>query len=284
MSTELAKQSGLPSYLQAYQQENVGKPIGTENLTQYFVPPRLKIKQAQSGDNYKDYQNGDVLLTPELSLIAHSGEKFWITPIFQFTEFCKWSPYGLKGTMPVIAERSVDLNSVIAKRAKSKKEEDWYEICPDAKKNLQGDRNYQYRYCEHINFIVVLRPNLTKADHPANRHVNNPFIMSFHHSGFYEGKQFSTLMVNRRIPIFAGQYEFKTVDKSNAKGNWKGFSVTNPSMESGMIPCVENEADFLNYKGMYEKFQDMFREDAIRADYDDDSTDSEPVEDAAGKF
>lgn len=273
-----------PAYLQQYVSGG-GNLTGTENLDQYFVPPRLKIKQAQSGDNYKDYQNGDVLLVPEMSLIAHAGEKFWITPIFQFTEFCKWAPYGLKGQMPVIAERTVDLNSPVAKRAKSRKEDDWYEVCEEAKPNLRGDRNYQYRYCEHINFFVVLRFNKSAPDSLANRYINNPFLLSFHHSGFYEGKQFSTLIVNRRIPLFAGQYELQTVDKTNAKGNWKGFTISNPSFESGMTPCVENEQEFLAYQALYTRLQEQFRNNEIRVDYEDDSVaDNEPVVDAAGKF
>ena len=237
-NTNLAQAStqNIPAYLKKRLDESSGQATGIQNLQQYWVPPRLKIVQAQSGDQYRNagFKPGDILLVPEMSLIAHSGEPLWITPIFMYTDFAKWSPYGMKGQMPVIQERTVDIDSNIAKRARSKKEEDWYEICPDAPKAKQGDQQYQYRYCEHINFLCVLRLNNKSPEHPANRHINNPFLLSFHHAGFYEGKQLSTLIVNRRIDIFTGQYELKTVDKTNKKGTWKGFQVTNPSFESGM--------------------------------------------------
>lgn len=279
-------QHNMPAYLQKRLQESGGQIAGVQQLQQYWVPPRLKIVQAQSGDQYRNagFKPGDVLLVPEMSLIAHSGESIWITPIFQYTEFCKWSPYALKGQMPIIQERTVDIDSKLAKRALSKKESDWYEICEQAPKSKQGDQQYQYRYCEHINYFCVLRLNGKFPDHPAHRFVNNPFLISFHHSGFYEGKALSTLIVNRRIDIFAGQYELKTVDRQNQKGTWKGFTVTNPSFESEMSAFVESEEDAKNYEAVYRKIQSQFEEGVIQADYEDEAAEGEVVSDSKGKF
>lgn len=288
MSTEnlpsvVKSQSALPEYLQTYVKEHQSSELA--DLSKYWVPQRLKTKQAQSGDQYKDYHDGDVLLVPEMVLIAHAGEPFWITPIYQFTDFCKWSPYGMKGQMRVIAERTSDMNSTLAKRAMSRKEDDWYEICPEAPKARQGDRQFQYRYCEHINFVVVLRANEKFPDHPAHRYLNNPFVISFHHSGFYEGKQFATLIQNRRLPWGATQFELFTKDKSNSQGTWKGMIVSNPSFESGMSPVVTDEKDFKFYRSIYEDCKAKDEADEIRVDYEDDtSEDNEPVVDAAGKF
>lgn len=277
----------LPAYLQKRMQESKGVIRGTENLAQYYVPPRLKIVQAQSGDQYRNagFKPGDVLLVPEMSLIAHSGEPFWITPIFMFTEFCKWNPYGLKGQLPTIAERTFNIDSDIAKRAMSKNEKDWYEVCDQAPKSKQSDRQFQCRYCEHINFLSVARLNSGISDHPANHQINNPFLISFHHSGFYEGKQLSTLIVNRRVDIFTNQFEFKTGDRTNQQGTWKGFFVTNPSLDSKMSPFVESEQDALNYEAIYIKMQEKFTSGEIRPDYEDEAAEGDTVvSDSKGKF
>lgn len=277
--------SSLPAYLQKKQLENAGQsPVGLTSLEQYWVPPRIKIVQAQSGDVYKkDFKVGDVVFVPERTLVAHAGEPFWITPVFQYTEYCTWNPYGMKGQMPVIRERTVNFDSKIAQKARSRKEDDWYEVCPEAPKGKQNDRQYMLRHCQHINFICVLRLNKNQPQHPANVLANNPFVISFHHSGFYEGSQLSTLIVNRRLDIYAGQYELKTSDKTNPKGTWKGFDINNPSFESKMGPVVLEEEDYLSYERLYKKLQSQFEAGEIKADYEDD-LENEPVVDSAGKF
>lgn len=281
--TAIAAQSAMPSYLQKYKPDD-NKPTGLQDLQKYWVPPRLKIVQSQSGEQYKkNFQVGDVLLVPQMSLVAHSGESFWITPIFQYTEFCLWNPYGMKGQLSAIRERSTDPSSQIARRARSKKEADWYEICPESPKTKQNDPQYMLRNCEHINYICVLRFNGEKPKHPANELVNNPFVISFHHASFWEGKQLSTLILNRQQAIFACQYELTSADKSNAKGNWKGLNINNPSMDSGMTGFVDSEEDFLAYRTMYETIQRQFVEGEIRTEYEDEE-ESEPVADSAGKF
>lgn len=272
----------LPAYLQKHIQDK--PPVGLEQLKQYWTPDRVKIVQAQSGDKFKQFPVGSVVLIPQMMKIADPGQPFWITPIFTFTEFCVWNPYGLKGQLPTIRERTFDPKSEIAYKSRSK---DLYAICPDLPPNLKNkkeDQNYMLRYCEHINHICVLRWNNRFQDHPANKHVNIPIIFSFHHSGFYEGRALSTLIMNRRVDIYAGQYELSTADRTNSKGTWKGFNITNPSHESGFKGFVEDEKDYLLYKGLYEDLQSKFIEGEIYSgDYDEDLTD-EAAADETKKF
>lgn len=274
-ATVASSNTNVPSYLQKYQQGS--KPLaGLEQLKQYWTPDRIKIVQGQSGEKFKQFPVGSVVLIPQMIKVADPGQPFWVTPIFLFVEFCVWNPYGLKGQLPTIRERTFDANSEIARKARSRKLEDLFAVCPDLPPNLKNkkeDQNYMLRYCEHINHICVLRRNDKYQDHPANTHTNIPVIFSFHHSGFYEGKSLATLILNRRVDIYAGQYELSTVDKTNSKGTWKGFNISNPSYNSGFSGFVENEEDYLLYKGLYEDLQSKFIGGEIYSgnyDYDED--------------
>ena len=276
----------LPAYLQKLKQEQDGLPESLKQLQQYWTPDRVKIVQAQSGEQFKKQFNvGDTVLVPQMLLIAKVGQPFWVTPIFMYTEFCVWNPYGLKGQLPVIRERTFDPNSPIARKAKSRKEEELYAICPEAPKGKQGDQLYKLRYCEHINWLAALRFNKEKPDHPAHRHINIPILFSFHHSGFFEGRNLSTLIINRGVHTFAGQYQFVTEDKTNSKGTWKGFTITNPSLDSGMSSFVENEEEYQNFESVYNRIQMQFAAGEIYSgDFSEDLEEENTVPDSAGKF
>lgn len=278
--------SNAPSYLQKYDAPQGSVPDSLSNLARYWVPPRLKIVQAQSGDQYKDFEVGDVLLVPQMTLIAKNNQPFWITPIFMAVEFCVWNPYGLKGQLPVIRDRSTDPDSNIAKRARSKNKDSWYDFCPEAPPAKKDDPQFKLRYCEHINYYCTLSFNNNQPDHPANSYARTPFVISFHHAGFYDGQNLCTLVLSRRKQSYADIFECRTVDRSNNLGKWKGLQIANPSLDSKMPAFVEDEQEFLDYKALYDSIQSKFDSDSIRVDYEDDAAElaASSVPDSKGKF
>lgn len=267
---QVVTQANLPAHLQ-----NREKVVGLDNLKQYYTPPRLKIIQAQSGDQYVDFKAGDTLLLPQNDLITKSGEPFYIVPFMQFSEYCVWNPYAMKGQLPVIRERTFDYDSPIAKRARLEKKEARLEVCPEAPKAKQGEQNFKLTYCEHINFYCIL------LNHELS---GNPFLISFHHAGFYDGKNFATLIFNRRRDIFAHVYEAKTVDKSNQLGKWKGLQLTNPSSEAGFGEGNFTPADlFYACEEFYNSQFKKFEAGEIRPDYEEEvAEENAPVD--SGKF
>lgn len=267
--------ANLPAHLQQYTGET-----GLENLKQYVVPPRLKIVQDQSGDQYKDFNTGDIILVPQMIMIAESGQPFYITPIFTYTEFCIWNPWILKGQIPIIRERSIDPKSDIARRSRNK--ETWFATCPEAPQAKQKDEKYQLRYCEHVNYICSL-----EAGHEMS---GTPFVISFHHSGFFDAQKWASLITmrsnNGRIPIFAGVYEAKSVERSNNQGHWMGLDITNPSLEATQrgIPLWVPDDRFQTFVNFFKSFKDLHDHGDLRAEYDDDIQDAEVVDSKDSKF
>lgn len=255
----------LPDYLQDDQME------GVADLKRYVVPPRLKIVQAQSGEQYDLFGEGDVLLVPQMILVAKAGAPFHIIPIFQFTEFCVWNPWIMKSQLPVIRKRTTDPTSDIAMRARN--QDHWFDICPEAPPQKQSDEKYKIRFCEHINFMCVLT-----GDHEL---AGNPFVISFHHSGFRDGQNLSGLIAMRRASIYAGQYECVTEERKNDIGSWMGLRLQNPSADSGVPPWVSAD-DLPVVKNMFNSWQEIFKRGDLRPEYEDDT--EETVKDAKGKF
>ena len=256
----------LPDYLQDDQME------GVEGLGRYVVPPRLKIVQAQSGEQFAEFDIGTVLLVPQMIVVANVGQPFYIIPFFMFAEFCTWNPWVMKAQLPTIRNRTFDPTSEIA--IKSRNKETWFEICPEAPQNKQNDEKYKIRHCEHINYMCVLT-----GDHEL---AGTPFVISFHHSGFRDGQNLASLIKLRRASIYAGQYECKTESRNNDLGNWEGLAISNPSAESGVSPWVSPE-DLPILKSQYQSYQEMFTSGSLRPEYEDETQEA-GAPSSGGKF
>ena len=96
--------------------------MGTQLVQQKIKPPFLKIVQKQSGDElHAEFGIGSAILVPDRTLVlAPDAEAVRIVPLFFFIEYLKFSPLALKGVEPMIAERSLDPASHVAKRATTK--------------------------------------------------------------------------------------------------------------------------------------------------------------------
>lgn len=234
---------------------------GAENLSQYIVPPRLKLIQPTTGGEYAEKFNvGDAILVPQLLKIIglevdpttgrpmpqSSGVRF--TPLFFFAEYCLWNPYKSGVELPMIRERSYDSKSVIAVRAKDAAQREM--PCPDAPGKMM-------RYVEHLNFLVSIHsPELQDL----------PVLMSFARSEHRYGTNFMTLLQMRRAAIFGCNFQFTVRKRTNKDGQvWYGLDVENPADNA----WVENPDRFEANKIMFEQLKKGFADKAIQVEFDD---------------
>lgn len=250
--------------------------LGTEDLGQFIVPPRLKVVQKQSGDAFSEFDPGDVIAVPQMILVSPikkddrgrglpEGEPFFFTPIFFFPEWCLWNPLETKGTLPAIRERTTDPKSPIA--VKSKNQATWFEPCPESPE-------HECRYVEHLNFVVVLRGEHEMA--------GIPVVMSFSRSEHRYGSSFAALLKMRKAPIFGCQFQAQVGYRTNAKGQWHGIAVTNPAGETGITPFIQDEQTFRLYEGLHKEMKLAYEAGKVQVDYDD-VVEPEPT-DAKGEF
>ena len=248
----------LPAFMQSAEVQ------GLDDLSQYIVPPRLKIVQKMSGSPFDElFSVGEVVAVPQLMRIAglddaKAGEMFFITPLFFFVEWCTLNPFQMKGSLPFIRERSDDPGSALA--SKSRSPATWQEPCPE-------NAEYSIRHCEMLNFIVLLLGNTDFS--------GIPVVMSFSKAEHRSGTNFASLIKMRRAPIYGGQYAVATAERPSAKGNWFGFNIVNPPGDCGVTPFVEDEERFNQLKAIHMELDAAARSSKIRVDYDD--TESEAV-------
>jgi hypothetical protein len=138
-----------PSYLAELTPEELKQ--GTEDLGRLIRPSFVKIVQAMTASEVKkQFGEGAIILSPDLIGLANPETKISFVPIVQYTEYCKWAPLALKGSEPMIAERSFDPRSPVA--IKSQSPSTWSEPHPKDPANPK----MRYRYQEHTNYIIKL--------------------------------------------------------------------------------------------------------------------------------
>lgn len=230
-----------------------GDAGGTELLGEFVRPPRAKMVQKTADDELlKDFKPGDLILVPQKVLVASRNGSFLFTPVFFFPEWCKVTPLKLKGAEPMIVERSTDPKSSLA--IKSRNEATRREPHP----NYPGDRDYDYTYVENLNFISVLH------DGPM---AGMPFVLAFSKAEWKVGSSFASLIKMRNAKIFACVFEGRISDtpRKNAKGEWFGVDVVNPTSGS---PWVESERYTL-LEALHNDLKAKHAEGLIQVDYDD---------------
>jgi hypothetical protein len=257
----------VPSFMQNDAQ------IGTEVLRQYVIPPRVKVVQPTSKEPFSKLFNvGDVVLVPQMVTVApvilddkkrptDTGTPFHFIPVFFFAEWCIWNPYQLKGSLPPIRERTIDPKSEIAIRARNP--ETRLAPCPE-------DQKWNIRYCEHLNYCVVLTGEGMAA--------GTPVVMSFVRSEHRAGSNFASLIKMRRAPIFGCQFEAVSRYRKNDQGEWYGIDVMNPSVESDMGGWVTDEAVYEMLRVKHLELKQSHDESRIVVDHED------PEEEAATEY
>lgn len=272
MSNELVnkQQSSLPAvpdYLKVQDDHSL------DTVKQYVRPSRIKVVQSTAESKLKDsYGVGSVILLPEgITIVTPARDErgninygttppFTFTPIFFFAEFCVWNPLSTKGKLPAIRERSFDQNSQIAIRARSMK---------DRKRPCPEEPTEMLTYCEHLNFVVHLH------GYP------DQVILSFSRGEFNAGQNFAGLLRMRQgVPMYGNNFEAHLNYRENAKGNWIGLDISNPTEVS---PFVDEEA-FRKYQLLYQDYAKLYADRMIEIHYEDEDVIDVTVSEAANSI
>lgn len=271
--------AALPAHLQqAIANQSAGSSVA--NVMQYVSPPRMRIVQGLSKPEIRAlFVPGDVYCSPSNQLIAANGRDarqqpaigpkcgtpFFISPIFQFTEFLVWNPREMaEQGLSMIRDRSLALDSDIARIARDKNLRESY-ACPE-------DRTGKLflRYQEHLNFIV----NVCDGDL-----FGTPMILSFVRGEFKSGIDFCNLIqglsnVGRStLELYARIYKCQVGyrDKGPQK-QWYGIDVTTP-LVSDQMPAFA-EADLYEWlEGQYNRFRSLHESRQLQGAQDDDAVD-----------
>lgn len=249
------QQPQLPAFMQEDGQ------LGVEEMQQFITPPRLKIVQRQSGQEFLDkFEPGEVILVPQFVKVAglseerNVGEPFYFTPIFFFPEWCLWNPIETKGSLPAIRERTLDPDSPMV--VKSRRKELWEE-------KIDG---VNCRYCEHLNFLVLIHGN--------DNVPPLPVVMSYARAEHRTGSNLASLIKMRNAPLFGCNFQGVTRVRSNQKGTWFGIDPTNPDANSGVTPFISSEAAYKDFRDLHMEYKEAHQKRIIRVDYEDDSVDT----------
>jgi len=259
--TAINKVAVNPDYLAKY----IEQDESLNALKEHRTVPRFKIVQPTSDDDLvTNFGRGTVIVRPGDAMICKHNEEpksFHFVPLFFFVEWNKWRD--LKGTGPMVLERSHDPSSKIA--LKSKSADTRKEVYEGQENMLEKDRLY-YSYVEHLRFIGVIY-----GDHPL---VGTPVTLSFERGEWGQGKNFISAVSLRRqiinneseqVPLWAQVWKLSTLfHNPEPSKKWYGFKFSSPE-QSIILP---DEADtmqklHLEFKDLYEKSRLMVIDEEI---------------------
>jgi hypothetical protein len=243
------------------------RDLGTDTLKQHVTPPRLKVVQSQKGPAYEQFDEGDVVLTPQGLRLVGLDEPFWFVPVLFFPEYCVINPWELKDRLPMIRERTLDPLSEIA--AKARNADSRTEPCPE-------DRNQNLRFVEYLTWIVVLAGG--------GETTGMQCAMSWARGEHKYGSAFASLIQMRGYPMWAMVFEGRVnkTKRSNAKGRWHGIDVTNPRSENAPPPLLYAKAEFDAMKEMHLRLREQLAANLVQVEHEDpDEVQSAPLSAAA---
>lgn len=227
-------------------------------ITQYASPMRLKIVQRMSRSplDKEPYKEGDIVLAPNLDIVAHEGEALIFTPVFMFPEWITRNPTGSEFW---IHSRSLDPRSEIARKSRDPK---------SRKETVDGK---EVSHMEVYHFVVAIHETPTGAGDGMLA------VMSFMSTALKTGSAFSTLIKQRGpdVAMYAGKYQAMSGSEANAKGSWKGLKIQNPSVGS---PWVEDPALYEQLKAEHASQKKAYLAGAIQIDVEDEPADEEKTE------
>lgn len=264
MSTEISRTSvneNLPAFMQQEQ------TTGMELVQRYIVPPRIKVVQPmRASDAYEEFDEGDTVLTPQRTLLVPKGHPFHFVPLLFYPEWLTLNPLQMKETLPMIRERTIDPTSVLARKSRDKNT--WFEECPE-------NKEFKLRNVESLVFLIELLG--------VQGMEGMPVAMTFSKGEHSAGSRFCALLKMRSAPIFGCVFEAVVPEKKrkNAKGQWYGIDVSNPSQESEVAPFVQSADEYERFRSQHQSLFEQYREGLIHVDVDEEEP-SEPVDD--GKY
>ena len=265
--TKVTPNLALPEHLQGAQVEGVAE------LADLVRPPFIKIVQKQSDDLLlAAFKAGDTIIQPQQALITEKTEPFQFVPLFHYREWCTWAPIEMKGQVPAILARTLNMEDQLAKKAMSVdlREEKGYDF--DGKK-------MDVTHSEHLNFVVALYNHDFSGD---------PMIMSFSKAEWKTGAKFAGLIKMRKASIYDCVFNAVVSDipRSNNYGSWFGFDITNPTEVSPWVTKEEHDV----FGKLHRELKEHHDKGRLQATYDaspksDEDNESSEVEvDATSEF
>ena len=254
MSTELIPVNDeRPSFLAETQSS-----AGLEGLASKVRPSFVKIVQKNANDELLEkFDPGQIILTPDMTAITEVDGVVPFTPIMWYSEFCKWAPIKLKGVEQMIVARTFDMNNPIA--IKSQSSATWSEPHPQH----ANDPKYNYRYCEHMNFVVkIMREDLLNLE---------PVLLSFVKTNYSVGQRLAKLALQKQASLYSGVYELGTRQRQNSENQWRVFTVDNYSKGS----WVQDKALYDYLESAHNFYQDMLKRRGLETQYDEEVIDED---------
>ena len=244
---------------------NDKKVVGTEGMQKYVTLPYLKIVQPQSaGDLKKDHSEGSVLFMPTADVVApaivnskgsfEEGTPFHFVPVLFYPEWITWNDIKTKGKMNSIRERTLDKDSVIAKKAQ---DEDTRE------EQMPENPKMKIMHQEHLVFVV----QIVTPGHPLYGQL---VIMSFARALHRDGRQLAKLIKMRDASPFACVFEARAEPRSKEDFAWYGYKITNPSANSGVDGWVRDPQQFEALEKQYENLNKLLLSGRFQATVDDE--------------
>lgn len=271
--TAIKKVDVNPDYLAKY----IPEDTSLDTLQEHRIVPRFKIIQATTEEELKtNFGEGSVIVRPGDALICKYNaepKEFCFVPLFFFVEWAKWRD--LKGSGPMILDRSHDPTSELAQKSKTA---DTRREVYEGQENLDEKAKQYYSYVEHLRFIGVIY-----GDHPL---VGTPVTLSFERGEWGQGKNFISAISLRRqvvnkksvqIPLWAQVWKMKPVHHApDATRKWYGFQfeAANPSI------ITSEEAEAMQI--LHLEFKELFAKQRLMVQ-DDESTSADEAAVKASK-
>jgi len=247
--TAINKVNVNPDYLAQY----IEKDDSLDALQEYRTVPRFKIIQATSDKELVDsFGIGTVIIRPGDAMICKheaNPKSFNFVPLFFFMEWAKWRD--IKGTGPMILERTHDPSSQIAMRSQSVKTRKEVYV---GQENMPETDRMHYMYVEHIRFIGVIY-----GDHPL---VGTPVTLSFERGEWGQGKNFISAVSLRRqvvnkeptkVPLWAQVWKLSSLfHNPEPTKKWHGFKFE--AAEQSIILSEEAPA----MEKLHTEFKELF--------------------------
>lgn len=257
--TELAKPSAgamaLAKDRPQWLAEKGSEMKGVAELQQVVRPSFVKMVQKMSNEELTErFGVGALVLTPEMVLLTRGGEEnppVAFCPILFYIEYCKWAPITLKGSEPMIVDRTFDPKHPVALKTQSSAT--WSEPHP----KHPNDPKFNYRYCQHLNYIIKLTDEQFIS--------TDPVLVSFVKTSFGAGARLGKLIMSRKADIFTGQYTLSTRDKENAQGKFKVMVAENHPTE----PWIGGEM-YDELAKMHDEIRDALEKRRLETQYDDE--------------
>lgn len=229
--------------------------LGTGEIASGIIPPFVKIVQRQSAAELVDeFGMGAIILTPHNFLVAEApdafpGEPLLINPLLFWKEYCKWNDINLRGSAPAVLERSFDIGSSVARKARN----------PETRKETVEGKTFMY--VEHLNFLcrIMNVPGLE----------DQRVMFSFQRAEYTSGSKLCSLISMRKGPIYGMQFQLRVNKHKNTQYSWFGFDPENPHPEVGQ-PWITDPEEYAAMRDEHESFRGLYTAGKLNAAYEGD--------------